>query len=189
MRLIVEGRMDVNTLIGTTEKSIANGEAPFASGLYKSWITHNTQSPALHLMYYNYGVLLLKSNDLPEAKEAFRASMRLEPNYIDAHIRLCDVLKITGEKSAERACWQEILHRLDDIRQSKDLDDLHRGYETTAHQKIAELHNSTEEALRQRLQKLSPLLETLRQETWNPSAIRESQDLAATMAERKALFP
>ncbi|PYT03690.1 MAG: hypothetical protein DMF60_17605 [Acidobacteria bacterium] len=58
--------------------------------------------------WYYYGVALTRAGDLAGARDAFRKTLKLEPNFVQARLRLAQTLLLAGqsgeaEKEARRA--------------------------------------------------------------------------------------
>jgi predicted O-linked N-acetylglucosamine transferase (SPINDLY family) len=96
--------------------TLANGPQSLqAIELYKCWTAYNDSHPLLHLAYFNYAVAANQLGDRPAAINAFRACLKLDPNFGPAHINLGRVLEDSGLIGSAVAQWQSYAEITADI--------------------------------------------------------------------------
>ena len=127
-----ERTLTVVELVGFAEQLNNSGAHDQAVELYKIWLDHNNDDPIAYAVHFNYGVVLTGLARFPEAKEAFDASLRINPDFFPSYINLGNVFEQLADLSAAEACWQQVVNRLSTIS-----DRLESGGQRMAHLKIA----------------------------------------------------
>lgn len=76
--------------------------------LYKTWIAHNADHPALHAIMFNYAVELTDTGDLSGAAIALRETIRIAPAFAPPYINLGGILERLGLRDQAVAIWSEL---------------------------------------------------------------------------------
>ncbi|MBF0212993.1 MAG: tetratricopeptide repeat protein [Magnetococcales bacterium] len=140
--------MNVMELIGQADPLLGSGQSEQAIGLYRAWLEANPEHVQRHFALYNLGVILLNRNELPEARQAFEESIRLQPDFYPPYINLGNAMERLGFPGEATACWRALAERL------PMLTGENIGYKTSALKQIARVQGmaEAEEALRQSLE-------------------------------------
>ncbi|MBF0428333.1 MAG: tetratricopeptide repeat protein, partial [Magnetococcales bacterium] len=140
--------LNLADLIGHADVLTGAGQMDQAIRLYQQWLASNPAHPQAHYIHYNHGVLLLNSNALAEAKQAFSEAIRLQPDFYPPYINLGNVLERLVSTQAAVACWQQLVDRLSAVVGETI------GLKISALQQIARVSDpvAAEEALRQSLE-------------------------------------
>ncbi|MBP1849225.1 glycosyl transferase [Rhizobium halophytocola] len=80
-------RLNLMDLFQFAERHAATNRSE-AADLYKAWIAYNDAHPLLHLVYFNYAVMLRQTGDVTGSIHALRACLKIEPQFGQAHINL-----------------------------------------------------------------------------------------------------
>ena len=80
--------------------------------LYKTWIAFNADHPALHAIYFNYGVCLSDNQDPVGAMTALRETIRLKPDFGPPHINLGSLLEQAGQPGQAVETWLSLVNTL-----------------------------------------------------------------------------
>lgn len=89
-------RLSLLDLMSIAEALNAAGQQAAAAELYKTWVAFNDGNPVIHMAYFNYAVTLNKLGDRAGAIQAFRASIKADPDFAPAYINLGRVLEDAG---------------------------------------------------------------------------------------------
>ncbi|MEO5330632.1 MAG: hypothetical protein H7839_01305 [Magnetococcus sp. YQC-5] len=130
--------LSMSDLIGHAETLRMHGQIGLAAELYQEWLTHNATHPNLHFIYYNQGVVLLESNDLTGAKQAFNEAIRCQPDFFPTYINLGNVLERLGSPQEAAECWRQIVNRTPNVNAETI------GYKTSALKQIARVKGMEE---------------------------------------------
>jgi len=68
--------------------------------------------------YYDYGVLLMKANRLPEAAQAFQEAIEIKPSYADAHNNLGYLMEREGKLEDAASEYQKAIEANPNFRQA-----------------------------------------------------------------------
>jgi predicted O-linked N-acetylglucosamine transferase (SPINDLY family) len=112
VKRVIEGKLNITELFGCAEQLKAGGEQKLGVELYKIWLAHNPNDPLLYAIYFNYGVALSESNDLPGAKEALEKAIELNPDFIPPYINLGTLLERMGAVDKAYTQWAAVVNRL-----------------------------------------------------------------------------
>jgi predicted O-linked N-acetylglucosamine transferase (SPINDLY family) len=105
-------QLDVVGMLDCAEKLKAAGQGQQAADLYKTWIAYNPDHPVLHAVYFNYGVVLGELRDAPGAINAFRAAIRLKPDFYPPYINLGSLLDAQGQRDRAVREWMGLVNTL-----------------------------------------------------------------------------
>src|SRR5271154_3715766 len=108
VKKIIEGNLNITELFGCSEQLKAGGEQKLSVELYKIWLAHNPNDPLLYAIYFNYGVALSDSNDLPGAKAALEKAISLNPDFIPPYINLGTLLERMGAVDQAYTQWANV---------------------------------------------------------------------------------
>src|SRR5262245_22064687 len=105
-------QLDVAGMLDCAEKLKAAGQNQQAGDLYKTWIAYNPDHPVLHAVYFNYGVVLGELRDAAGAINAFRAAIRLKPDFYPPYINLGSMLDGQGQRERAVREWMGLVNAL-----------------------------------------------------------------------------
>lgn len=105
-------QLDIAGLLECAEKLKASGQTPQSADLYKAWIAYNGDHPLLHAVYFNYGVVLGELRDPAGAINAFRAAIRLKPDFLPPYINLGSMLDAQGQADRAVREWMALVNVL-----------------------------------------------------------------------------
>jgi predicted O-linked N-acetylglucosamine transferase (SPINDLY family) len=146
-------------MLECAEKLKAVGQSQQAAELYKVWIAYNPDHPVLHAVYFNYGVVLGEIRDAPGAINAFRAAIRLKPDFYPPYINLGSMLDAQGQRERAVREWMGLVNYLPAVNGDSV------NYKTMA------------------LKQVGRVLETTNNDTAAEDALRQSLDINADQAE------
>jgi len=115
VKKIIEGNLGISELFGFAEQLKAGGEQKLSVELYKIWLNHNPSDPLLYAIYFNYGVALSDSGDLPGAKEALEKAIEINPDFMPPYINLGTLLERMGAVDKAYTQWAAVVNRLAQI--------------------------------------------------------------------------
>lgn len=140
-------------LLATVEVLSAARQTARVIEIYRSWIAQNPAHPSLHLILFNFGVVLSAAGDLDGAKEAFLAAIERNQDFLPPHINLGSVLERMGVADQAVMRWYHVVNKLAAV----DANAI--AYKTTA------------------LKQISRMLETARLDENAEGALRLSLDI------------
>ncbi len=148
LSLAMKRALSVPELIGHAELLTRSGQAGEAIDLYREWLAYNVTHPYVHLIHYNFGVVLLNAQAFQDAKQAFNEAIRLQPDFFPSYINLGNALEALGSPEEAAACWQQIVDRLPNLTAEII------GYKTSALKQMARVRGmgEAEAVLRQSLE-------------------------------------
>jgi predicted O-linked N-acetylglucosamine transferase (SPINDLY family) len=115
--------------------------------LFQSWLAKNPTHPLVYAVSFNFGVLLDRLDQRPQAAAAFRSAIDVNPTFLPPYINLGNLLEQAGDRVGAASQWQALIGRLADITQERI------NYKTMALKLLgrmfaaADLDESAEEAL------------------------------------------
>jgi len=110
-----EARFSAVDLLTAAEQLRAGGRADLAAKLHKLWIALNPESPLLHAMSFNQGVLAMSMGDLATAKASYERAITANPDFMPAYINLGSVLERQGAVGEAVQRWQAGVERLSTV--------------------------------------------------------------------------
>ena len=144
--------MEIAELLGTAEQLKAiEGSGPLIVELYKTWIAYHGDHPALHAIYFNYGISMSDNGDNAGAANAFRAAIRIKPDFAPPYVNLGGLLERMGQPDKGVEVWNAMVQQYASV----NYDSV--GYKLTGLKqmgRVLEASNATaaaEEVLRQSL--------------------------------------
>lgn len=105
------GRLELTQLIDRCTKFENGQRAPLAAILYQTWL-QRTQSPHVHLVWFNLGATLSNLGDLTGAEAAYREAVKLSPGFIQPRVNLGLVLERAGQLDQAIDEWKWLDHNL-----------------------------------------------------------------------------
>ena len=99
-------------VIGIAESLGTAGETELKSELYRAWIKYNSDNPLAFVVCFNYSALLSDLKDLVAAKHYSRESIRMNPKFFPAYIKLGNILERFGATKKAMQCWQDLAYNL-----------------------------------------------------------------------------
>lgn len=105
----------LNELITAAETLSQAGHHVHATDLYKTWIAYNDVHPQLHLVCFNYSVVLRQSGDLSGAIQALLLALKIDPTFGPAHINLGRHLEDSQLHDRAVAQWQVLTNQTEEI--------------------------------------------------------------------------
>ena len=109
---LADGSLGAAQLFGVAAQLATGGRADLASQLYKLWVGANPDSPVLHAVCFNHGVVAAGSGDDATAKAAYERSLAAKPDFVPARINLGSVRENQGIVADALAQWQAALDTL-----------------------------------------------------------------------------
>ena len=109
---LAEGTLGAGQLFGAADQLVAAGRPDLASQLYKLWIGANPDSPILHAVCFNHGVLTGAAGDLATARAAYERAVGAHPEFVPAHINLGSVLERQGAIAEAVSRWRAAADQL-----------------------------------------------------------------------------
>ena len=105
VRLAWQGALDFGALLEAASALERQQHAPLAAVLYQTWVSR-TASPYLHAAYFNMGAVLGNAGDFVGAEEAYRAAIKLAPNFWQPRLNLGSLLERAGKPDQAIAEWR-----------------------------------------------------------------------------------
>lgn len=99
---------NLTQLIGEVEGLLKNGQRAQAICCYRHWLA-NTESLDKYVAWFNLGVLLAEQRDVASAQEAYRSSLALRGDFIQARINLGLLLERQKDYNAALEQWGWVL--------------------------------------------------------------------------------
>lgn len=94
-------------IVASVERIGANQGLPSVIALYRGWIdAQPDHQPLLHAAWFNLGVELSRAKQGVDAAEAYRASLRLKPDFHPAAINLGLLLEQHGQTDSALSVWR-----------------------------------------------------------------------------------
>ena len=107
--------LSLSELLQLVESLSETGQARLASELYRTWIAFNDTHPLLHVVYFNYSVILRQLGDVAGAIHALRACLKIDPRFGQAHINLGRALEDCGSTGQAVQQWYSYLDATNEI--------------------------------------------------------------------------
>ncbi len=105
---IKAGTLSLGEVIGAGEQLRLLGGHPLSAGLYKAWISFNSDDALLYAAYFNYGVALKDGGDPCGAILALKECVRMKPDFHPAYINLGRALEDSGQPAAAIREWMAL---------------------------------------------------------------------------------
>ena len=103
-------QMELAELLGTAEQwKTVQGSGPLIVELYKRWIAYHGTHPALHAVYFNYGISLSDIGDSAGAANAFRAAIAIKPDFAPPYVNLGGLLERMGLPNHGVEVWNAMV--------------------------------------------------------------------------------
>lgn len=102
------GQMPIGELFTLGDQLQYSGHLQEASNLYALWLEHSTHEQK-YAVYFNWGALLQKMNQLPEAVQVYRKALELNPRFLQAPINMGLTLEKMGQDSAALEAWAQVV--------------------------------------------------------------------------------
>lgn len=102
-------RLSLAELFQVAEGFSTAGQRAEAAEIYKVWIAFNENHPLLHLVYFNYSVILRQSGDIPGSIHALRACLKHDPRFGPAHINLGRAFEDSGIATQAIQQWRSFV--------------------------------------------------------------------------------
>jgi predicted Zn-dependent protease len=90
LRYTANDRIEIIRRVGLAQRAIAHAKLTGAIAIYKDLISRNENIPNLHL---SYAALLLQTRDRKASESELRTELKLNPNSVEARLRLCALLE------------------------------------------------------------------------------------------------
>lgn len=104
IKLAWQGKLNVTDLVSVADRLQAAGELELVAVLYQTWLARNN-TPANHLVYFNYGVTLSTLENIDAAKDAYLQAIGLSPSFVQPHSNLGNVYERLGQFKSAIAEW------------------------------------------------------------------------------------
>lgn len=104
--------LPVHELFATAQTLTDAGQRDLALTLYREWINFNQDSPILHAIYFNYGIILSEGGDLVGARDALQNANRVAPGFLSAYINLGSVHERLGAIGPALESWFTVVNQL-----------------------------------------------------------------------------
>ncbi|PTY06136.1 glycosyl transferase [Opitutaceae bacterium EW11] len=104
--------LSVTDLIRTAETLKQSGQPGSVEVLYGKWIEHNHDHPLLYAVLFNHAVVLTDSGKLAAARECLERALKLNPEFMPAHINLGRVYERQGSPNLAVVQWSTALAKL-----------------------------------------------------------------------------
>ncbi len=142
----------VADLIRTAEMLKQEAQADLVEVLYATWVQHNQDNPLLYAVLFNHSVVLSDGGKLEAARACLEKALKLNPEFIPAHINLGRLYERLGNVAPALVQWSVALARMAPVNGASV------GYKTTALNQsgraleAANQDEAAEEMLRQSLE-------------------------------------
>lgn len=103
-----QGRLPIIELFNIAQRLNDANHQDIAIQLYRIWLEH-TDSPIAYVAQFNLGVALSNVNDDVGAEAAYRAAIKLKPNFIEGNFNLGTLLERTNRPEEALAMWRAVL--------------------------------------------------------------------------------
>ncbi|NVD96459.1 glycosyltransferase [Massilia sp. BJB1822] len=113
--LATDGALPLPELFGVAAQLGASGQPAQAIALYRSWIAH-TVSPLMHAAWFNLAVLLVQTEDLAGAEDAYRSALTLRPDFAEARLNLGTLQERLQQQELALDSWRTALQLVDPAR-------------------------------------------------------------------------
>lgn len=101
--------MNIIQLIETAEKLLVHQQSNEAVALYSSWLQSNSTDPKAYAAAFNLGVILKDIGRKVESERAYRLSIELNPDCLEAQFNLGSQLEQLARPDEAIAQWQQLL--------------------------------------------------------------------------------
>ena len=99
-------RLALSDVMKFAEDFSGQGRLQEAAALYKTWLAFNQNHPAVHMVYFNFSVLLRQLDDLAGSINAMQAALKIDPMFGPAHINLGRAYEDSGLATMAIQQWQ-----------------------------------------------------------------------------------
>lgn len=99
---------DLLAVLTEAEQLAAAGRPGDAVPLYRAWLA-GAESPLAYVVHFNLGVVLSNAGDRTAAEQAYRATLHIKPDFIEAHLNLGTLLEQQGRIEEALAQWRCVL--------------------------------------------------------------------------------
>ena len=123
--------LNIVDLVRVTAQMRTARELDFELKLYQAWLEQNTNNPLAYKIYLNYALALSHSKDLVAARNTLYTTIKINPDFIPAYIKLGELLVSLNETNKAIEYWQQALDKLASIHQSTGLDNQQTSYNNT----------------------------------------------------------
>ena len=106
------GGMEVTDLIGSASQLQGLDRKSQAIELYKSWMALNPDHPFLHVVCFNYSVVLNESGDVHGAVLALKEAIRIKPDFYPPYINLGMAYERLGHPDWAVREWTALIHSM-----------------------------------------------------------------------------
>lgn len=103
-------RLALMDVMKFAESFTEHGRRHDAALLYRTWLAFNQTHPAVHMVYFNFSVLLRQLDDLPGSINALQAALKADPSFGPAHINLGRAYEDSGVATMAIQQWQSFAH-------------------------------------------------------------------------------
>jgi predicted O-linked N-acetylglucosamine transferase (SPINDLY family) len=104
--------LSVPELIRAAETLKQNNQTNAVEALYAVWVTHNNNHPLLYAVLFNYAVILSDGGKLQAARECLEQALKLNPEFLPAHINLGRIYERLGSSALAVVQWSIVLSKL-----------------------------------------------------------------------------
>jgi len=107
--------LPVHELFAVVQELSAANLRDLGQILYRQWIQFNADSPFLHAVCFNAGILFSDSGDLASAHEVLNTAIQVNPDFLPAYINLGSIHERQGNLGAALDTWFGVVNRLGTI--------------------------------------------------------------------------
>lgn len=151
--------MSIAELFTAASNLQAAGNNSGAIDLYRTWLAQNIGNAFAYAVYFNFGVALTASRDLPGAASAFENAIKLNPDFYPPYINLGRAVEDQGQIGQAALKWMSLIDRLAVV-----------NGDTVSHKLMA-------------LQQIARVLESVNSDEMAEDALRQSLDINPTQVE------